>query len=47
MHSPAIQTLRWVQRQFPVFRPQGVRDSYPLMVEPDTVLEPTTGEDAE
>jgi nitrous oxidase accessory protein len=34
MHSPAIQTLRWVQRQFPVFRPQGVRDSYPMMVEP-------------
>lgn len=41
MHSPAIQTLRWVQRQFPVFRPQGVRDSYPLM------LEPPVGEDTE
>ena len=31
MHSPAIETLRWVQREFPVFRPQGVRDSFPLM----------------
>lgn len=41
MHSPAIQTLRWVQRQFPVFRPQGVRDSHPLM------LEPPVGEDTE
>lgn len=47
MHSPAIQILRWVQRQFPVFRPQGVRDSYPLMLEPDTALQPVSGEDAE
>lgn len=31
MNSPAIETLRWVQTQFPVLRPQGVRDSYPLM----------------
>ncbi len=31
MHSPAIQILRWVQGQFPIFRAQGVRDSYPLM----------------
>ncbi|WP_258868999.1 nitrous oxide reductase family maturation protein NosD [Alkalilimnicola ehrlichii] len=31
MNSPAIQVLRWAQRQFPVFRPQGVRDSAPLM----------------
>ncbi|UYG03943.1 nitrous oxide reductase family maturation protein NosD [Halomonas sp. LR3S48] len=35
MHSPAVLTLRWVQRQFPVFRPQGVKDSAPLMTEPD------------
>lgn len=47
MHSPAIQTLRWVQRQFPVFRPQGVRDSYPLMLEPETTLELHLIEDAE
>jgi len=31
MSSPAVETLRWVQTQFPVLKPQGVRDSYPLM----------------
>lgn len=35
MQSPAVLALRWVQRQFPVFRPQGVKDSHPLMAEPD------------
>lgn len=34
MDSPSVLTLRWVQRQFPVFRPQGVKDSAPLMLEP-------------
>lgn len=34
MDSPAVLALRWVQRQFPVFRPQGVRDIAPLMAEP-------------
>ncbi|MDH5785370.1 MAG: nitrous oxide reductase family maturation protein NosD [Chromatiales bacterium] len=34
MNSPAVETLRWVQEQFPVFRPQGVRDSQPLMLSP-------------
>jgi len=34
MHSPAIEMLRWVQREFPVLRPQGVKDSYPLMRTP-------------
>lgn len=34
MHSPAVETMRWVQQQFPVLRPQGVRDSYPLMHPP-------------
>jgi len=34
MHSPSVLTLRWAQRQFPVFRPQGVKDSAPLMAEP-------------
>ncbi len=33
MSSPAVETLRWVQDQFPVLRPQGVRDSHPLMSE--------------
>jgi nitrous oxidase accessory protein len=31
MNSPAVQTLRWVQGQFPVFRDKGVTDSHPLM----------------
>ncbi|MFB6259945.1 MAG: NosD domain-containing protein, partial [Thiohalorhabdaceae bacterium] len=31
MKSPAVQTLRWVQRQFPVLRDPGVTDSFPLM----------------
>jgi len=35
MHSPAIDTLHWVQSQFPVLRPQGVQDSHPLMVLPN------------
>ena len=34
MNSPAVETLRWVQSQFPVLKPQGVRDSYPLMRPP-------------
>ena len=34
MHSPAVQTLRWAQQQFPVFRPPGVKDSAPLMSPP-------------
>lgn len=37
-NSPAVLTLRWVQRQFPVFRPPGVRDSYPLMATPLAVM---------
>lgn len=35
MSSPAVVALRWVQRQFPIFRAQGVRDSAPLMHAPD------------
>ncbi len=34
MHSPAVLALRWAQRQFPVFRPQGIKDSAPLMIDP-------------
>lgn len=34
MDSPAVVALRWVQRQFPVFRPPGVKDSAPLMHAP-------------
>ncbi len=31
LHSPAIELLHWVQRQFPLLRPAGVQDSHPLM----------------
>jgi len=34
MDSPAILILRWVQKQFPVLKPPGVKDSYPLMQSP-------------
>ncbi|WP_081949037.1 nitrous oxide reductase family maturation protein NosD [Litchfieldella xinjiangensis] len=34
MDSPAVLALRWVQREFPVFRPPGVKDSAPLMHDP-------------
>lgn len=35
LNSPAVETLRWVQRQFPVLKSPGVVDSHPLMVVPD------------
>lgn len=35
MDSPAILILRWVQKQFPVLKPPGVKDSYPLMTKPN------------
>ena len=35
MHSPAIELLRWVQRLFPILQSPGVRDSYPLMSNPE------------
>ncbi|WP_211357757.1 nitrous oxide reductase family maturation protein NosD [Colwellia demingiae] len=47
MDSPAILILRWVQRQFPVLKPPGVKDSFPLMSAPSltkndqTVTTPT------
>ncbi|MEI6894213.1 MAG: nitrous oxide reductase family maturation protein NosD [Colwellia sp.] len=37
MDSPAILILRWVQRQFPVLKPPGVKDSFPLMNIPHRV----------
>ncbi len=49
-NSPAVETLRWVQRQFPVFKSPGVYDSAPLMHAPavpvasgDNRLEPSSG----
>ena len=35
LNSPAVETLRWVQRQFPVLKSPGVVDSHPLMAVPD------------
>lgn len=40
MTSPAIELLRWVQRAFPVTRPPGVRDSFPLMRAPALEAQP-------
>ncbi|SFR56205.1 nitrous oxidase accessory protein [Marinobacter daqiaonensis] len=37
MHSPAVDTLRWVQEAFPVVKAAGVSDSYPLMHLPETL----------
>ncbi|RDE18282.1 nitrous oxide reductase family maturation protein NosD [Motiliproteus coralliicola] len=34
LNSPAVETLRWVQRQFPVLKSPGVFDSAPLMNSP-------------
>jgi nitrous oxidase accessory protein len=34
LNAPAVEILRWVQRDFPVLRPEGVRDSHPLMQSP-------------
>ncbi|MDQ2070385.1 nitrous oxide reductase family maturation protein NosD [Natronospira bacteriovora] len=39
MNSPAVQLLRWVQREFPVLRPSGVTDSAPLMRPPRSLEE--------
>lgn len=31
MNSPAVETLRWIQREFPILKSPGVTDSHPLM----------------
>ncbi|SEK99612.1 nitrous oxidase accessory protein [Colwellia chukchiensis] len=31
MDSPVILILRWIQKEFPVLKPPGVKDSFPLM----------------
>jgi len=36
LNSPAVETLRWVQRQFPVLKSPGVVDSHPLMAVPES-----------
>jgi len=35
LNSPAVETLRWVQRQFPILSSPGVVDSHPLMLAPN------------
>ncbi|OYR18850.1 nitrous oxide reductase family maturation protein NosD [Brucella thiophenivorans] len=43
INSPAVQTIRWAQTQFPALLPGGVVDSHPLMKPPSTdapLLEP-------
>lgn len=34
LDSPSILMLRWIQKQFPVLKPAGVKDSHPLMSPP-------------
>lgn len=41
MNSPAVETLRWIQREFPVLKSPGVTDSYPLMRPTDSHLLPS------
>ena len=44
LNSPAVETIRWVQRQFPVLKAQGVVDTHPLMSLPKT-LSPSAARD--
>jgi len=39
LDSPSVLLLRWVQKQFPVLKPGGVKDSHPLMTLSDTSLQ--------
>ena len=42
MDSPAVLILRWVQRQFPVLKAPGVKDSFPLMSSPHHQIKKTS-----
>jgi nitrous oxidase accessory protein len=44
MDSPAIIVLRWVQKQFPILKPPGIKDSFPLMKKPTTQQQETAHE---
>ena len=44
--SPAVQLIRWAQREFPTLLPGGVVDSAPLMQPPELAAAATTGEAA-
>ncbi|SQD76629.1 nitrous oxide reductase family maturation protein NosD [Moritella yayanosii] len=39
LDSPAVLLLRWVQNQFPILKPGGVKDSHPLMT-PSRIIIP-------
>lgn len=43
INSPAIESLRWIQREFPVLKTIGINDSYPLM-KPSQYTETINGE---
>ncbi|ASP47495.1 nitrous oxide reductase family maturation protein NosD [Cognaticolwellia beringensis] len=38
MDSPVVLILRWIQKEFPVLKPPGVKDSFPLMRSPTNPL---------
>ncbi|MBL1416942.1 MAG: nitrous oxide reductase family maturation protein NosD [Moritella sp.] len=40
LDSPAVLLLRWVQNQFPILKPGGVKDSHPLMTPSRIVTTP-------
>ena len=42
VNSPAVQTIRWAQTQFPALLPGGVVDSHPLMQPPAMPAMPAT-----
>ncbi|UQV21739.1 nitrous oxide reductase family maturation protein NosD [Vibrio sp. J383] len=46
LDSPSVLMLRWVQKQFPVLKPAGVKDSHPLISPPanEYQLPPLTAE---
>ncbi|SIS42723.1 nitrous oxide reductase family maturation protein NosD [Neptunomonas antarctica] len=44
LNSPAVETIRWVQRQFPVLKAQGVVDTHPLMNMPEHLSVPAASD---
>ncbi len=46
LNSPAVETLRWVQRQFPVLKSPGISDSAPLMNSPFAETAPQNSAEA-
>ncbi|WP_028866000.1 nitrous oxide reductase family maturation protein NosD [Psychromonas aquimarina] len=42
LDSPSVLMLRWIQKQFPILKPSGVKDSFPLMSQPDSQVPPLT-----